>query len=98
MELRGFEDSPEKERSQRATRQKQQEKEKQEREREKAKKQAASEEAAEAAKKETQQLQQQGQSLSSVEEGVASMHNYLCSKMVPNCRDDTENVRQACLV
>ena len=69
MELRGFEDSPEKERSQRATRQKQQEKEKQEREREKAKKQAASEEAVEAAKK-GPQLQQQGQRLSSVEEVV----------------------------
>ena len=75
MELRGFEDSPEKERSQRATRQKQQEKEKQEkqeREREKAKKQAACEEA-EAAKKEPQLLQQQGQSLSSVEEVETSL-------------------------
>ena len=71
MELRGFEDSPEKERAQRAARQQQKQEQQQ---RDRAKKQAASEEA-EAAKKEPQ-MQQQGQRLSSVEEGVASMEKY----------------------
>ena len=70
MELRGFEDSPEKERAQRAARQ--QQKQEQQQQRDRAKKQAASEEAEAAAKKEPQ-MQQQGQPLSSVEDEVAYM-------------------------
>ena len=73
MELRGFEDSPEKERAQRAARQQKQQEQQQQRDR--AKKQAASEEAEAAAKKEPQ-MQQQEQPLSSVEDEVAYMQKY----------------------